>query len=257
MTPILCLLHLRSRLLVIGAAALVTVACGQTTPLSSPTAPTGSMAGTLRADGSADPTAVASTAETFSTLNNKDKPVIGDGDGHGEGQDAEDHDVGFEGGKPGVGNGVLSGFVTTIGTNALTVRGINVVVNDGTRIRHGNRVLTMLDIEVGDHIQVRGRMDGNNLVATEIKVEDTGNDNDEGNHIEDLKGTVAGVSSDSGCPVRTFTLNTTPANTVKTDASTAFEDVTCSSLANGTVVEVEGIRQADGSILAKKVEELA
>ena len=111
----------------------------------------------------------------------------------------------------------------------------------------------MLDIQVGDHVQVRGHMDGNNLVATEIKVEDTGNDNGEGNHIEELKGTVSGISSDSGCPVRTFTLNTTPATTVKTDASTVFEDVTC-SLANGAIVEVEGIRQADGSILAKKVE---
>jgi hypothetical protein len=69
-----------------------------------------------------------------------------------------------------------------------------------------------------------------------------------------LKGTVSGISSDSGCPVRTFTINTTPATTVKTDASTVFEDVTCAALANGTIVDVEGIRQSDGSILAKKIE---
>jgi hypothetical protein len=126
------------------------------------------------------------------------------------------------------------------------------VVNDGTRIRHGNRTLTMLDIEVGDHVQVRGGMDGTNLVATEIKVEDTGNDDDD--DIDELKGTVAGISSSSGCPVLTFTINTTPATTVKTNASTVFDDVTCAALANGAVVEVKGIKQGDGSILATKIE---
>jgi len=232
MKPLPHLPLLPSRLLVLGAAALLTLACGQTSPLSSPTAPSGSMSGTLRDDGSADPAAVALAAETFSTL--------------GKGGSDKDKD------QPGM-KGELSGFVTAIGTNALTVRGINVTVNGDTSIRHGHRILTMLDIQVGDHVQVRGRMDGNNLVATEIKVEDTGND-DENDHVEDLKGTVAGISSGSGCPVRTFTLNTTPATTVKTDASTLFEDVTCAALADGTIVEVEGIRQADGSVLAKQIE---
>ena len=248
MIPIVRFLFLRSRLLILGAAALMTLACGQTSPLSSPTAPTGSMSGSLSADGGADPTVLASAAATFSTLDkggsHNDKPVIGAGDDQGEDNDADEN---------GRGNGELSGFVTAIGTNALTVRGMNVIVNDGTRIRHGQRTLTILDIHVGDHVQVRGHLDGNNLVATEIKVEDTGNDN-ENDHVEELKGTVAGISSGSGCPVLTFTLNTNPSTTVKTNASTVFEDVTCAAFANGAIVEIEGIRQPDGSVLAKNVE---
>lgn len=247
-TPMLHQPLLRLRLLVLGATALLTIGCGgQTSPLSSPTAPTGSMSGALSDDGGADSRVVGmASSETFSTLGKggsdkgdkgKGTPGLADGD--------DEH---------GNGNGELSGFVTGVGTNALTVRGVNVVVNEGTRIRHGNRTLTMLDIQVGDHVQVRGHMDGSNLVATEIKVEDTGNDEDEGDHAESLKGTVSGISSGSGCPVRTFTINTTPATTVKTDASTVFEDVTCAALANGAIVEVEGIRQSDGSILARKIE---
>jgi len=240
MTPMLLLPLLRLRFMVLGATALLTVGCGgQTSPLSSPTAPTGSMTGTLSDEGGADSAAAAITAETFSTSG---KGGSDKGKGTPDLPNSDDH-----------GNGELSGFVTGVGTNALTVRGVNVVVNEGTRIRHGNRTLTMLDIQVGDHVQVRGHMDGNNLVATEIKVEDTGND-DESDHVESLKGTVSGISSDSGCPVRTFTINTTPATTVRTDASTVFEDVTCAALANGAIVEVEGIRQPDGSIVAKKIE---
>ena len=39
-----------------------------------------------------------------------------------------------------------------------------------------------------------------------------------------------------------------------TSAATEFDDVLCSDLANGAIVEVGGIRQPDGSIVAAKVE---
>jgi hypothetical protein len=41
---------------------------------------------------------------------------------------------------------------------------------------------------------------------------------------------------------------------VTTSAATVFDDVTCAALANNALVEVEGVRQSDGSILARKVE---
>jgi hypothetical protein len=123
----------------------------------------------------------------------------------------------------------------------------------GAVIRHGNRILTMADIEVGDHVQARGTLVGTTLTASEIKVEDTGNDDDDDDEIE-LKGTVAGLPGATVCPTLTFTINTTPVTTVKTNAATVFDDVTCATLANGAVVEVEGTTQADGSILATKIE---
>jgi hypothetical protein len=94
-------------------------------------------------------------------------------------------------------------------------------------------------------------MDGTTLVATEIKVEDTGNDNDENENEAELKGTVSAFSGAATCPAATFTIGTTK---VTTSATTVFDDVTCATLADGAIVEVEGTKQADGSILASKVE---
>jgi hypothetical protein len=131
------------------------------------------------------------------------------------------------------------------------VNGITVAGGPGVVIRHGNRTLTMADIQVGDHIQARGTMDGTTLVATEIKVEDTGNDNDEGEGGAELKGTVSAFSGAATCPAATFMIGTTK---VTASATTVFDDVTCATLADGAIVEVEGTKQADGSILATKVE---
>ena len=111
-------------------------------------------------------------------------------------------------------------------------------------------MLTMADIEVGDHVQARGAMEGAILVATEIKVEDTGRDNDDEDEDE-VQGAIAGLSATSGCPVVTFTIGTTQ---VRTSATTIFDDVTCATLANNMFVEVHGIRQSDGSMLATRVD---
>ncbi len=53
------------------------------------------------------------------------------------------------------------------------------------------------------------------------------------------------------CPSLTFTVQQT---TIKTNGSTEFKDGSCASVANGKRVEVEGTRQADGTIMATEVE---
>ena len=74
-------------------------------------------------------------------------------------------------------------------------------------------------------------------------------DDDENDDADELKGTVSGVSGT--CPSLTFTVN---GKTVKTNASTVFENVACAQIANGTRVEVKGAPQSDGTLTAKKVE---
>ncbi|HXH07276.1 MAG TPA: DUF5666 domain-containing protein [Vicinamibacterales bacterium] len=60
------------------------------------------------------------------------------------------------------------------------------------------------------------------------------------------------VSQLSGrCPRLSFTLG---GERIVTDASTRFERVTCATLRDGARVEVDGLRQADGTILAREVE---
>ncbi|HKC58270.1 MAG TPA: DUF5666 domain-containing protein, partial [Vicinamibacterales bacterium] len=190
----------------------------------------------------------ASSADVFDTLTKGGnpggkKPGDADESEHGkEPANAGDHGGGHD--------DKVVGFVSAKFADTLTVNGITVAGGPGVVIRHGNRTLTMADIQVGDHIQARGTMDGTALVATEIKVEDTGNDNDEGAGVAELKGTVSAFSGAATCPAATFMIGTTK---VTTSATTVFDDVTCATLADGAIVEVEGTKQADGSILATKV----
>ena len=68
----------------------------------------------------------------------------------------------------------------------------------------------------------------------------------------ELKGVIAGRTGP--CPAITFSIGT---STVMTNASTIFDDGACSTLVNGVEVEVEGVRQANGIVLASRVENQA
>jgi hypothetical protein len=235
-------------ILVTVAAAALTVGCGGGSVLQSPTGPSGTVnSDTFSASSVAGD--AASSADVFDTLTKGGnpggkKPGDADESEHGKAPaNAGDHGRGHD--------DSVVGFVSARFADALTVNGITVAGGPGVVIRHGNRTLTMADIQVGDHIQARGTMDGTALVATEIKVEDTGNDNDEGEGGAELKGTVSAFSGAATCPAATFMIGTTK---VTASATTVFDDVTCATLADGAIVEVEGTKQADGSILATKVE---
>lgn len=74
----------------------------------------------------------------------------------------------------------MVGFVSARGAQALVVNGVTVAVTAETRIRHGHRRLTLANVLLGDHVQARGAIgDGGVLVAAEIKVQDTGRDNND------------------------------------------------------------------------------
>jgi hypothetical protein len=251
----------RLRLLVVTfAAGVLTVGCGGGNVLQSPTGPSGTASSDALATSSVAGGA-ASSADVFDTLDKGGNPggkKPGDAGESEHGKGPGDASESEHGGKPedagdhGRGHeDRVVGFVSAKFADTLTVNGITVAGGPGVVIRHGNRTLTMADIQVGDHIQARGTMNGTTLVATEIKVEDTGNDNDENENQAELKGTVSAFSGAATCPATTFTIGTTK---VTTSATTVFDDVTCATLANGAIVEVEGTKQADGSILATKVE---
>lgn len=237
------------RLLVISfAAAGLTVGCGDRNILQSPTGPSAALgSGTSLSGDAAGGMATASSAEAFDTLAKGGIPGGRPADADEPGRGKNPADAGHPGRGP---DDKVVGFVSANFAHTLTVNGITVIAGAGAVIRHGNRVLTMSDIEVGDHIQARGTMEGTTLVATEIKVEDTGNDNGDV-HGTELKGVVSGFSGAATCPAVTFMIGATK---VTTSAATVFDDVTCATLLNGAIVEVEGAMQADGSILATMVE---
>ncbi len=257
--------RVRSPLVVSCIAAFVTIGCGQGSPLSS----SGSLGGlvgptALTADAEMDVATAASLSDTFVALGN------GKGGGKSGSGGGNDKDKGKEEKDRGEGNrGSLSGFVTAISATTITVRGVVVTVPSGTAIRHGNRTLLMADIQVGDHVQVKGTTatttTGTTFTATEIKVEDMDHDGDDDADEDDenddgakVEGKISGLAGTGTCPALTFNVvtGTTTITTTKvtTNAATKFDGVLCTALANNAVVEVKGTKQTDGSILATKVE---
>ncbi len=262
--------RVRSLFVVSCIAAFVTIGCGQGSPLSS----SGSLGGivgptALTADAEMDVATASSLSDTFATLGNgngRGNNGSGGGSEKGKGKEEKEDDE-AEAPHPKGNRGSLSGFVTAVSATTITVRGVVVTVPAGTEIRHGNRTLLMADIQVGDHVQVKGTTatttTGTTFTATEIKVEDMDHDGDDDADDDDedddgakVEGKISSLAGT--CPALTFNVvtgTTTPTTTkVTTNADTKFDDVLCTALANDAVVEVKGTTQTDGSILATKIE---
>lgn len=159
----------------------------------------------------------------------------------------------------------VQGLITSIhiAARSLQVAGQTVLVPPATLIRHGSTILPLADLVVGDRVQVKGTRDGSTVTATEVKVErqgqrdDDDDDDDEGDDDDDdgdrstrveVAGTVAGLSGT--CPALSFNLGSVA---VQADARTEYRDA-CSRITAGARVEVKGNRQADGKVLATRVE---
>ncbi len=259
--------RVRSLLLVVFVAA-VAAGCGEST-LSSPTGPSALTDAAGAGVDTASDVLASTSDDALAALDGGRGSNSGGGNGKDKEKEKQEKDKSDRG--PGLHRDEddededddrarhrrnLSGFVTAVGTDSITIRAVVVKLTPTTVIRHGHRRLTLAQIAVGDHAQAKGMMgaDGRTFTASEIKVEDTGRDNDDDEDDEDrveVKGAVVGLPTSLPCPALTFTIGTT---TVKTSSATVFDDVTCATLANGNIVEVEGVRQADGSILATKVE---
>jgi Domain of unknown function (DUF5666) len=126
---------------------------------------------------------------------------------------------------------------------------------------NGQRVLTLVTTRFDDttcaalqaqmRVEVRGvrRPDGS-LLATRVRpLENRGRDEDDDDDEEvRVRGSLAALNG--ACPTRSFTVAGQPATT---HAGTRFDDVSCGGLASGMDVEVRGVRQSNGSILASRV----
>jgi hypothetical protein len=68
----------------------------------------------------------------------------------------------------------VTGLVTARNDSArtFTVATALVTVPAGATIRHGSRTLSFTDIDVGDKVEVKGSVNGSNITATEVKVQD-------------------------------------------------------------------------------------
>jgi len=140
------------------------------------------------------------------------------------------------------------------GTVALGSLTLTIAVPATTVITRGATAKTVADLVVGLLVEVKAVRSGTVVTATRVNIEDetpgtgTGTGVVTGEDLE-LTGTLAARPAGT-CPAVTFTLGGT---TVTTTAATRFDDLTCASLAVGDALRVEGVRQANGSVLASEV----
>ena len=144
----------------------------------------------------------------------------------------------------------IEGLITEINLAARTivVNGTTISVPTDSIIRHGNTTLALSQLKNGQRVHVKGTVSGSMVVASEVKLQDE-NENDDDREEAEVEGTVSAKTGT--CPALTFMVKTTK---VTTDGSTQFKGGACAAIANGKKVEVEGTRQADASIKAKTVE---
>ena len=152
-------------------------------------------------------------------------------------------------------NGEISTNISSIDSGNKTFQAGNwtVKTTGSTVIRHGSKTVQFSDLKVGDHVQVRGTRDGSTVTATEIKVEQGGqggdaDDNDD-DHEAEVDGKVSSLSN--SCPGITFMIGNTK---VTADQNTTYgKNTSCGVIKNDLKVEVEGNRQSDGSVLARRI----
>lgn len=142
----------------------------------------------------------------------------------------------------------LSGVIQSINAPRFQVGGRSVVTDAATRFNGKGRIQSVADLRVGDRVEVKGtqQSDGS-VLAREVKREEGADDDDDGE--AELKGRIESISPTS---------LQVAGKTVRTDASTRIERddrrIALTDLRVGERVEVKGVRQSDGSILARRIE---
>ena len=144
----------------------------------------------------------------------------------------------------------LKGKVDSVGTDSLVVAGRTVHVDASTRLLDSKGVpIPLSGFKQGDFAEVEGtsQSDGS-VLATKVKLEDAEDDEGEEQEIE-FTGTISSLS-----PL------VIAGRTVKTDGNTKFLGHEHQKLSSAEVlkvnnkVEVDGLKQADNSVLAKKIQ---
>lgn len=162
----------------------------------------------------------------------------------------------------------LEGVINSVSGSTIFVGRLNVavVVPDTAAITRSGATMKLNDLAPGLRVEVHGMRSGATVTATRVNIETEGFDdgsrssgggsgsgsgNGGSNDGSEANVTGALIASPSGnCPVVSFIVG---ASRIVTNASTKFDDFSCASLTGGDVVTVEGVRQSDGSVLAREI----
>ena len=135
--------------------------------------------------------------------------------------------------------GVIAGLTGACPSLVFTIGGRTVTTGATTQFKSAgcDGVMNGVTAEVAGVIQPDGTVRATRVDVDKAQVE------------FEASGAVTGLAGT--CPSLVFTIGS---RTVKTDASTQFKGGACSEVANGDQVEVKGTKQADGSVLATRVD---
>jgi hypothetical protein len=154
---------------------------------------------------------------------------------------------------PGVSQVKLEGTISSAITGAcpaisFTLGSRSVTTNASTKF--DDTACTAL--KQGDRVEVEGTSQASgSVLATKVEKEDDDDDDDEDedeNEVE-VRGAISSAVTGT-CPSIGFSIGST---SVSTNASTRFDDTSCSALKRGDTVETKGTRQTNGSVLASRV----
>lgn len=143
----------------------------------------------------------------------------------------------------------ISGVLTVIGgstpTLTLTVGGTTVRTSSSTEVRRRGDVQTLDTLKVGQTLHVVGaRQSDASLNARMIQIDD----DPTGGAVE-IEGSVGGLKGT--CPAVSFSVN---GFAITANSATVFAGGTCSTLKSGSKATVKGTKQADGIILATRID---
>jgi uncharacterized protein DUF5666 len=143
----------------------------------------------------------------------------------------------------------FDGTVESVTPPTLKVAGQIVVTNGDTKIKRSGQAITLGDVKVGDKVEVEGvaQPDGS-VLASKIKVEDDENDDDQGENEVEFQGTIQSIT-----PPTLMVSGRTVVTNGSTRIRSGDKIITLTDLKPGEKVEVDGTRQADGSVLASKI----
>jgi len=184
--------------------------------------------------------------------------------------------------------GTVDALPPTTAAGTFMTAGNTVITNASTTFASSGVPRAFADLKLGMKVEVHGTISGNTITATRVDLEDEvvapnpnpepepepephnpnppsppsptppvpiptppspgdGDDN-QGNEAE-VEGTLGMIAGT--CPSISSTVGATK---FATTASTKFDDVACTALTPGSKVQVKGTRNADGSIMATRVQ---
>ena len=165
-------------------------------------------------------------------------------DGEDEEEEEEEEDEEEEQDESASIHGTLMSIAGSAPNLQLLVGTTTVRTSSSTVVRRRGDVQTLDELRLGMDLHVVGdRQADGSIDARMIQI----NDDATGAEVE-IQGAAGGVSGT--CPALTFGIN---GYSIRTNGSTTFEGVTCATMKSGLQVKVNGISQADGSILATSV----